>query len=71
MRVCNIKRKKTSNLLNVLDVYVSIIFTIVGTAANATDSSSAASKSEVEGENKGTEEDDNGGTFNYLHAPKY
>ena len=38
------------------------MFTIAGTAANATDSTSAAAKSEAEGE-KSTEDDDKGEQF--------
>lgn len=44
-----------------------MIFNVAGTAANATDSSSGAAKSEAEGENKTADEDDKGWQiYNYM-----
>lgn len=54
---------KTSSPKNVYGVNIRTIFNNAGTAANATEASSAAAKSEAEGENKATDEDDKGGQF--------
>lgn len=55
--------KLQSVIFKMFNINLNIILNIAGTAAYATDSSSAAAKSEVEGENKSTDDDDKGGKY--------